>query len=158
MGFKNRQRKFHVAQLSLHANQLTFASRIGRGHDHHAFANGRHLRPTFGVDDGGDDAAAEGRSNLQQEVLVILLGHRVGVVANLQIGAVGGQATLGGAGHGRGQITAQRRRAIEHNLWAMLGDQAAHHVAVGGGLIGLELGIFDQVRYGRLKCDVFASN
>ena len=37
---------------------------------HHALADRGHLRPLVVVDDRGDDVAAEGRANLQEQVLV----------------------------------------------------------------------------------------
>ena len=49
---------------------------------HDALADGSHLRPAVGVDDGGDDVAAESGTNLVQQVGVLLAGLGVLVVAD----------------------------------------------------------------------------
>ena len=61
---------------------------------HHTFAHCRHLGTVFGVDDGGHDVAAEGRTNLVQQVGVILIGLGVVVVADFECRAVGSKSAM----------------------------------------------------------------
>ena len=102
---------------------------------HHALAHGGHLRPLVVVDDRGDDVAAEGRANLQQQILVLDLGLRVGDVADVQVGAVGRQAGPQRRGHARRQVAAHRRGADDHDLRPVLLDQRGEHLGVGQGLV-----------------------
>ena len=113
------------------------AGQVGLAQRHHALADGGHLRPAVVVDDRGDDVAAEGGADLQQQVLVRPLGLRVGDVADVQVGAIGRHARLDRRGHARGQVAAHRRRPVEHDLRAVLLDERAEHAGVG---VGLEMG------------------
>ena len=49
---------------------------------HHTLAHRCHLWAVFGVDDGGHDVAAEGRTNLVEQVLIRLALFLVLVVAD----------------------------------------------------------------------------
>ena len=64
---------------------------------HHALAYGGHLWPVVGVDDGGDDVAAECGADLVEQILVGAAGFAVFVRADLQGRTVGGES----AGEGR---------------------------------------------------------
>ena len=108
---------------------------VGRLQGHHALAHGGHLRPLVVVDDRGDDVAAEGRANLQQQVLVLHLGLGVGHVADVQIGAVGRQAGPQRRGDAGGQIAAHRRGADDDDLRPVLLDQRRQHPGVRQRLI-----------------------
>ena len=46
-----------------------------------------------GVDDGGHDVAAKGRSDLIKQIVIVLLGFAVVVVANLQLRTISRQST-----------------------------------------------------------------
>ena len=60
---------------------------------HHTATHGGHLRTMLGVHDGGNDVAAECGTNLIKQVLIVLSGLGIVVVANLQLSTVGGEAT-----------------------------------------------------------------
>ena len=73
---------------------------------------GRVLR----VDDRGDQVAAEGRPDLVEQVLVGLVFLLDVVVADLQVGAVGGEAAAQGAGDPRREVAAVGRAADQEDL------------------------------------------
>ena len=94
-------------------------------HAHHAFAHGGHLRPAVVVDDRGDDVAAEGRADLQQQVLVDFLGlggrcsrRSAGRCSRRSARTSGRSATRGA----RSRPSASRRN---HDLRLVLADQLA---------------------------------
>ncbi len=62
-------------------DHFSFERVVGIFKRHDAFANGGHLRPAVEVHDRGDDVSAEGRTNLQQKLLVQILRLRIGYVA-----------------------------------------------------------------------------
>ena len=128
------QRQRRLVQLDRLADDLARARRSRARQRHHALADGGHLRPAVVVDDRGDDVAAEGRADLQQQVRVDLLGRGVGDVADVQVGAVGGHAGLDRRGDARGQVAAQGRGPVQHDLRPVLLDQRAEHAGVGAGL------------------------
>ena len=85
----------------------------------------------LGADDGGDDVAAEGRTDLIEQVGV---GHAFDlVVADPQVGAVGGQAGAQGAGHARRQVAAGGGGAVEDDLRLEAAHRLGDHAAVGQG-------------------------
>ena len=112
------------------------ARRVWLGQAHDALAHGGHLRPVLGADDGGDDVAAEGGTDLQQDVAVRLALGRV--LADLQVGAVGGEAAAQRAGDARRQVAAGRRGAEEHDLRLVAAHEVGDHVGVGRGEVGVE--------------------
>ena len=63
---------------------------------HDALADGRHLRPVVGVDDRGDDVAAESGTDLIEKILVFGAGLHIRVVADLKRCAVGGETAVEG--------------------------------------------------------------
>ncbi len=60
------------------------------------------------------------------------------VVADLQIGAVGGQSRLGRAGDSRGQVPAGRRRAVKHDLRLVFVNQVVDYFGVAVRLVMLQ--------------------
>ncbi len=78
---------------------------------HHTFAHGRHLRARLRVDDGGNNVAAKRRPDLVEQVFINCIFLLENIFADLQIGAVGGQAHFEGAGNARSQIAADGRCA-----------------------------------------------
>ena len=83
---------------------------------HHALADGRHLRTVVGIDDRGDNVAAEGRTNLVEQVLIICLGLGIGVVADHELRTVGRQTAVQRRRHARREITAHGRRTEQGDL------------------------------------------
>ena len=72
---------------------------------HHALADGGHLGPMPRVDYRSDEVAAEGGPDLEKEVLVddvVLLGLEI---ADLEVGAVGGEARAKRAGYAGAEVT-----------------------------------------------------
>ena len=102
-------------------DQRSLAALDRLGHVHDALAHGGHLRQHVRAHDGGDDVAAQGRADLQQLLLVEAAGGFVG--ADLEVGAIGGQPGLERRGDARGQVAAQGRGAVEHDLRLPLADQ-----------------------------------
>ena len=98
---------------------------------HHTLTHGSHLGTALGVDDGGDDVAAEGGTDLVQQVLVLLALGCVGVVTDLQRGAVGGQAAVQARGNAGTQVTADGGGAHEAHLRLNFLEQGGNHAAVG---------------------------
>ena len=60
---------------------------------HHSRTHGSHLWTMIGVDDGGHDVATKGRSDLIKQIVIVLLGFTVVVVANLQLRTISRQPT-----------------------------------------------------------------
>jgi len=56
---------------------------------HHTFPDGGHLGPAVGVDDGGNDVAPEGGTDLIEQVFVHLVGFLIFVIADFKGGTVG---------------------------------------------------------------------
>ena len=98
---------------------------------HDTLADGSHLRTVVRVDDGGDDVAAEGGTNLVEQVLVLLAALGVAVVADDQLRTIGRQTAVQRRRHARGEVAADARGAEEHNLGFLLLNQAAHDGRVG---------------------------
>jgi len=113
-------------------------SRVGLGHDHDALADGGHLGLVVGGDDGGDDVAAEGRADLVEEVLVLGLGDGVGVVADPEVRAVGGEAGAEACGDAGREVAAGGAGAEEHDLGRRALDHLADHAGIGQGAVDRE--------------------
>ena len=112
---------------------------------HDALAHGRHLRPVAGVDDCRDDVAAERRTDLKEDVIESLLRLRVRILADLEIGAVGGEAAAQFGGHGRREVAPHVRRAKYHNLRRTFLDHGNERMAIRLTAENLESRIFDEV-------------
>ena len=84
-----------------------------------------------GIDDRGDDVAAEGGTNLVEQVLIVGLGLGIGVVADHELRAVGRQTAVQRRRHARREITAHGRRTEQGDLRLLLPDQAAQHRRMG---------------------------
>ena len=98
---------------------------------HDALADGGHLRTVVGVDDRGDDVAAEGGADLVEQVFVLPAALGVFVVADHQLRTVGRKAAVKRRRHARREIAAVARRAEQHDLGFLLLDQAAHDGRMG---------------------------
>ena len=98
---------------------------------HHALADRRHLGTVVGVDDRGDDVAAEGGTDLIKKVLVLLARLGVLVVADLQLRAVGRQAAVQRRRYAGCEVAAHGRSAEECDLGFLLFDQPAQHGRMG---------------------------
>jgi len=142
-----------TVELDLLRDDIARALRIAVGKTHHAFADGGHLRPSLGINDGGDDVSAEGRSNLQQKVLVCFLAFGVGIVADVQVGAVGGQSGLHFRSNTGRQISPQRRRSVQDDLRLVLADQFAHDAGVGQRAVVFQQWVVNVVDIVHAVCD-----
>ena len=80
-----------------------------------------------GIDDRGDDVAAEGRTDLIEQILVLGLGLGIGVVADDELRAVGRQTAVQRRRHARREVAAHGRGTEERDLRLLLPDQPAHH-------------------------------
>ena len=98
---------------------------------HHPLADGRHLRTVVGIDDRGNDIAAEGGTNLIEQILVVRLGLGIGMIADNQLRTVGRQAAVQRRRHARREIAADGRSAEKRDLRLLLSDQTAHHRRMG---------------------------
>lgn len=97
----------------------------------------------IGIDDRSDDVAAEGRTDLVEQVRVLPARLGILVVADHQLGAVGRQAAVEGRRHARREVASHGRGAEQDDLGLFLPDQAAQHGRVGqraerseGGVVG----------------------
>ncbi len=109
------------------------AALVGLRQPKHAFAHRGHLWPVLGADDGGDDVAAEGGPDLVEQVAVLDALHLV--VADAQIGAVGGQADAQRRGDARREVAPGGRRPVEHDLRLEVAHRLGHHAGVGLGQV-----------------------
>ena len=134
-----------VVEFDFFLDDSAGAGRVAVGHAHDAFADGGHLGPAVVVDDGGDDVAAEGGTDLVEEVGVEVLGFGIGVLADLEVGAVGGETGAEFGGDARGEVAAEGGGAVEDDLGAVLADQFAGGVGVGEGAEMLETAVVDVV-------------
>ena len=119
-------------------------ARVRGRHAHDALADRGHLRPRVRIDDRGDQVAAEGRPDLEEQVRVGPVLALDVVVADLQVGAVGGQAAAQGAGDARREVAAVGRAADQEDLRlapARLGDR---HAGVREGAVLGQLGMVGQ--------------
>ena len=98
---------------------------------HDAFADGSHLGTVVGIDDRGDDVAAESGTDLVKQVLILLAGLGVLVVADHQLRAVGRKTAVEGRRYARGEVAAVAGRAEQRDLGVLLFDQAAHDGRMG---------------------------
>ena len=126
-----------------HGDDAPVAPPVLLRHDHDALAHGGHLRPVQRADDGGDDVAAERRPDLVEQVLVLLALERV--VADAQVGAVGGEAGAQGAGHARREVAAGGGGAVEDDLRLVLADEAGDDLRVRLRQVLREVGVGDEV-------------
>ena len=91
-----------------------------------------------GIDDRGDDVAAERRTDLVQQVLVLPARLGVPVVADLELRAVGREAAVQRRRNARREVAAHGCRAEQRDLGLFLLDQPAHHGRVGQRAEGIE--------------------
>ena len=70
-------------------DNLTLGVALVESFLHHARAYGGHLRTVIGIDDGGHDVTTKGRTNLIQQIVVVLAALLVVIVTNLELGTVG---------------------------------------------------------------------
>jgi len=105
---------------------------------HDAAAHGGHLWTVVGIHDGGDDVAAERGPDLVEEVFVVLSGLRVVIVANLELGAVGGESAGEGTGHARPEVAADDGGAHEADLRFLPLEEIHEDVGMGSRRVGEE--------------------
>ena len=105
---------------------------------HHATAHGGHLRTVFGVDDGCYDVSAKGRTNLVEQVVIVLAQLLVVVGTNLQCGAVGGQTAVQSRAHTWAKVASHHIGTHQAYLWLLLLEQVYQHGSVGLGGIGCQ--------------------
>ena len=72
-------------------NYLALSFAFVDGFLHHARAYGCHLWAVFWVDDSSHDIATKSRTNLIEQIVVVLLGLDVVVFADFKFGTVGGK-------------------------------------------------------------------
>ena len=95
---------FHVAVDYLHhevggghifchvgVNHFALGLTFVDGFLHHAGAHCSHLRTVFGVHDGSHNVATKSRTNLIEQIVVVLFGFHIIVATDFQFGAVGGE-------------------------------------------------------------------
>ena len=111
---------------------------------HHALADGRHLRTMVGIDDGGDDVAAEGRTNLIEQVLVRPAALGIGMVAYDEARTVGREPAAQRGGDARSEVAPHRRRTEQGYLGFLLFEDTANHRRMGQGAVRSELRIVRQ--------------
>jgi hypothetical protein len=126
-------------------DDLWLSAGVRFGHGHYAFTDGSHLRPAVEVDDCGDDVAAEGGANLEKQILIDLVGLADLVVADLQVGAVGGKAGFCGACDSWGQVAPAGCGAIKYNLGLVFMDQIVNDLSVRIRLIMFEQRMLSEV-------------
>ena len=102
---------------------------------HHALADGRHLRTMVGIDDGGDDVAAEGRTNLIEQVLVRPAALGIGMVAYDEARTVGREPAAQRGGDARSEVAPHRRRTEQGYLGFLLFEDTANHRRMGQGAV-----------------------
>ena len=83
------------------------------------------------VHDGRHDVAAESGPDLIQEVLVGFPGLDIVEIADLQLGAVGGEAAGQGRGHARTQVPADDGRAHQADLRLLFLEKVYKDVSMG---------------------------
>ena len=83
------------------------------------------------IDDRGDDVAAEGGTDLIQEVLVLPTRLGILVVADFELRTVGRQTAVQRRRYARCEVAAHGRSAEERDLGLLLLDQPAHHGRMG---------------------------
>ena len=96
------------------------------------------------VDDRGNEVSAEGRSDLEEQVLIGLVFLLDVVVADLEIGAVRRQAAAEGAGDSRGEVASVGRSADEEDLGLALLRFRDRHAGVGEGSVEGQLFVVGQ--------------
>jgi len=105
---------------------------------HHPFAHGSHLRTAVGIDNGGDDVSAKGRTNLIQQILVHGVGLLLLMVTDFQAGTVGGQTAVQGAGNPGSQVAANHRCPHQGYLRFLLLKEFDQNRCVRQGGIGFQ--------------------
>ena len=73
------------------------------------------------------------------------LGDGVLVVADLEVGAVGGEAGAKGAGDARREVAADGRGAVDDDLRALLADELGGGLGIGARFVAGEDGVVDGV-------------
>ena len=84
-----------------------------------------------GVDDRGDDVAAERRADLIEEVLILRTRLGVLVVADFELRAVGRKTAVQGRRYAGCEVAAHGRGAEQRDLGLLLPDQTAQDRRVG---------------------------
>ena len=97
---------------------------------HHTAAHGSHLRTMVGIDNGGNDVAAESWTNLIEQSLIVLAALLVVIVTNLKLSAVGSQSAGERRRHARTQVTTYDGGTHEAYLRFFLLEQVDQYVGV----------------------------
>ena len=97
-----------------------------------------------GIDDGGDDVAAEGRTNLIEQVLVRPAALGIGMVAYDEARTVGREPAAQRGGDARSEVAPHRRRTEQGYLGFLLFEDTANHRRMGQGAVRSELRIVRQ--------------
>lgn len=112
---------------------------------HDAFADSSHLRSALGVDDSSDDVTAESGANLEEEILIDFAGASVGMVADLELCAVGSQTAMESGRDAWAEVTAYRSSAHESDAWFLLLEEIDKERAVGERSIGIKARILHLI-------------
>ena len=102
---------------------------------HDAGTDRRHLRTVVRIHDRGHDVAAEGGTDLVQELLVGLSGLDVVEITDLELRAVGGEAAGQGGGHARAQVPTDDGRAHQADLRFFLLEKVHENIGMGRGRV-----------------------
>ena len=98
---------------------------------HHAASHSGHLGPVLGVHDGGYDVAAESRADLVEKIGVFLVSPDVLVVADFELGAVGGKAAGEARTDARAEVAAYHGGSHQADLGLFLLEEVHQDVGMG---------------------------
>ena len=112
---------------------------------HHAGTHGSHLRTVVGIDNGGNDVSAEGRTDLVEQTFVVLTALAVVVVADFERCAVGGESAVQGRRNAGSEVAAYHCGAHEADLGLLLFEEVHQNRGVGLGCVGIESLIVEYV-------------
>ncbi len=113
---------------------------------HHTFAHGSHLWTMLGVDNGGNNVSTKGRTNLIELVLVMLGDGLLVLIeayihvklADLEFGAVGGEAAEEGRRNARAEVAAYYVGTHQADLGILFLEEVDENGGVGIGSVGEE--------------------
>lgn len=112
---------------------------------HDAFADSSHLGAALGVDDSSDDVTAESGADLEEEILIDFAGASIGMVADLELCAVGSQTAMESGRDAWAEVTADRSSTHESDAWFLLLEEIDKERAVGERSIGIKARILHLI-------------
>lgn len=125
-----------LVEAHLKVDDLALAALVGGHFLHDAGADGAHLRAVVLAEDGGHEVAAEGRTGHAE-----LVGL---VVADLQLGGVGGEAGAVAGADAGAEVAADGGGADEHDARLLALDDGGDGLGVGLGHVVLQQVVVDN--------------